>query len=186
MDDVIDVLNDFVKGRREIDEVVYGLFPDIDLALQGNEGLYLNLFPFINTVIMKGCFEKEDERLLKVLEWCLKPLGFQDYRESERAESLLLLQLFLDKYLPLLQPANIIQTMSLLNQYTQKPNQPPSILRLYTTNILFYTAPINFPKLDLLKKLLSLDLTKQGYSSVYMKKLIVIFLFKIMYVEPDL
>lgn len=80
-----------------------------------------------------------------------------------------------------LTPHTIIQTLSILNQYNLKLNQPPAHLRLLVTNILFYNAPIDFPKLDLVKKALSVKFSMQGYSSVYTKKLLVIFLFKIMF-----
>lgn len=98
-----------------MDPIIYDLFPDINARLKEKDNLFFNLFPFINFVILRGNFEMEDQRLLLVLEWCIRPLGFESFREFERAESLLLLQLFLDKYLHLLSPVTIVQTLSLLN-----------------------------------------------------------------------
>lgn len=43
-DDLIELLNDFVKGRKKVDDVIYDLIPDINLRLLENEDLYINLF----------------------------------------------------------------------------------------------------------------------------------------------
>ena len=55
-DDLIELLNDFVKGRKKVDDLVYNLIPDINLRLLEKEDLYINLFEFINILILKGEF----------------------------------------------------------------------------------------------------------------------------------
>jgi hypothetical protein len=61
-------------------------------------------------------------------------------------------------------PDIVIKTMSILGQYRSTTIPPPSLLRLYSANLVFYSAPINFPKLDFIKPILSLDFSLEGYA----------------------
>ena len=57
IDDVINLLNEFVRATTNVDKRFFSLFPVLDERLKEDENLYIDIFPFINTLILKANFE---------------------------------------------------------------------------------------------------------------------------------